>query len=189
MAFSRDLDKINREIVDSVKFSFVTKNLLGKVPPPGSPNMLKIDELQSDADSLYKSEDELIEEILKQKDVKHYQQLRYLADKHNRSVLKIRFVLMPFSFVFLLDGEKQYHIAWETLDTEEATFVWHVEKNKAVLKERLGRIDKDLGFIRNKGRQAFTETNPENFSRIIHDYTDPRKGMILWKDQLEERLI
>ena len=189
VAFSRDLDKINREIVDSVRFSFVTKNILGKVPPPGSPNMLKIDELQSAADSLYKSEDELIEEILKQKDVKHYQQLRYLADKHNRSVLKIRFVLMPFSFVFLLDGEKQYHIIWETLDTEEATFVWHVEKNKAVLKERLRFIDRDLGFIRNKGRQAFTETNPENFSRIIHDYTDPRKGIILWKDQLEERLI
>ena len=140
------------------------------------------------ADLLYKSEDHLIEEILNQKDVKHYQQLRYLADKHSRSVLKIRFVLMPFSFVFLLDGEKQYHIIWETLDTEEATFVWHVEKNKAVLKVRLGQIDKDLGFIRNKGPQAFTETNPENFSRIIHDYTDPLKGFILWKDQLEERL-
>ena len=189
VAFSRDLGKINREIVDSVKFSFVTKNILGKVPPPGSQNMLKIDELQSDASSLYKSEDELIEEILKQKDVKHYQQLRYLADKHNRSVLKIRFVLMPFSFVCLLVGERQFHIIWETLDTEEATFIWHVEKNKNVLKDKLRLIDKDLGFIRSKGRQAFTETNPENFSRIIHDYTDPRKGMILWKDQLEERLV
>jgi hypothetical protein len=189
LAFSRDLDKINREIVDSVKFSFVTKNILGKVPPPGSQNMLKIDELQSEANSLYKSEDELIEEILKQKDAKHYQQLRYLADKHNRSVLKIRFVLMPFSFVFLLDGERLFHIIWETLDTEEATFIWHVEKNKNVLKERLRSIDKDLGFIRNKGRQALTETNPENFSRIIHDYTDPRKGFILWRDELEERLI
>jgi len=62
VAFSRDLDKINRQIVDSVKFSFVTKNILGKVPPPGSPNMLKIDELQAEAASLYKSEDELIEE-------------------------------------------------------------------------------------------------------------------------------
>jgi len=189
VAFSRDLDKVNREIVDSVKFSFVTKNILGKVPPPGSPNMLKIDELQSDADSLYKSEDELIEEILKQKDVKHYQQLRYLADKHNRSILKIRFVLMPFSFVFLLDGESQFHIIWETLDTEEATFIWHVEKNKQVLKERLGFIDNDLGFIRNKGRQAFTETTQENFSRIIHDYEDPLKGFILWRDQLEERMV
>lgn len=127
-------------------------------------------------------------EILKQKDVKHYQQLRYLADKHNRSVLKIRFVLMPFSFVFLLDGEKHYHIIWETLDTEEATFMWHVEKNKQVLKERLGLIDKDLGLIRNKGRQAFTETTQENFSRIIHDYEDPLKGFILWRDQLEERM-
>lgn len=95
---------------------------------------------------------------------------------------------MPFSFVFLLDGERQYHIIWETLDSEEATFVWHVEKNKQVLKERLQLIDKDLGFIRTKGRQVFTETLPKDFSRIIHDYTDARKGFILWKDQVEERL-
>jgi hypothetical protein len=96
---------------------------------------------------------------------------------------------MPFSFVLLLDGEKQYHLIWETLDTEEATFIWHVEKNRQVLKESLRLIDKDLGFIRSNGRQAFTETNPQNFSRIIHDYTDPRKGFIFWKDQLEEHLV
>jgi len=34
------------------------KEYIGKVPPPGSQNMLKIDELQPEADALYKSEDE-----------------------------------------------------------------------------------------------------------------------------------
>lgn len=190
VAFSRDIDKINREIVDSVKFRFATKNILGKVPVPGSQNMLKVDELQPDSKALlYKTEDELLHEILQQKDAKHFHQLRYLADKHDKSILKLRFVLMPFSFVFLLSGEQQYHIIWETLDTEEATFIWHLEKNKQALRERLPLIDRDLGFIRNNGRQAFTETLPEKFSRIIHDYTDDRKGFILWKDQLEERLV
>ena len=136
----------------------------------------------------YTGFDELLAEVLKQKHSKHFHQLQYLAERHNKSVLKLRFVLMPFSFVFLLNGEKQFHVIWETLDTEEATFIWHVEKNNEALKEKLALIDKDLGFVRNKGRQAFTETNPLHFSRIIHDYTEPYKGFVIWKDQLEEQL-
>ena len=190
VAFSRDLDKINREIVDSVKFTFINKNIFGRTLVEGDPNLLKMDELQSDKKgSLYNNEDELMSEILKRKDAKHFNQIQYLAGKHDKAILKLRFVLMPFSFVFLLTGEKQFHIVWETLDTEEASFIWHIEKNKAALKEKLVLIDKDLGFIRNNGRQAFTETNPLNFSRIIHDYTEPRKGFIIWKDQLEEQLL
>ena len=34
IAFSEDLDKINRELVEAVKFRFVTKNLIGKIPRP-----------------------------------------------------------------------------------------------------------------------------------------------------------
>jgi superfamily II DNA or RNA helicase len=189
VAFSRDLDKINWEIVDSAKFTFINKNILGKIPFPNDQNLLTVEELQSDKGALYTDEDELLAEVLKQGDIKHFHQLQYLAEKHNRSILKLRFVLMPFSFVFLLNGDKQFHIVWETLDTEEATFIWHVERKKESLKEKLALIDKDLGFIRNKGRQVFTETNPTDFSRIIHDYTDLRRGFIVWKDQLEERLV
>ena len=139
--------------------------------------------------SLYKSGEELIDEILKIKDVKHYEQLRYLASKHDRSVLRVRFVLLPFSFVFLLTGEQQYHIIWETLDTEEATYIWSVEKHKSTLKSKLKEIDQDLGFIRSNGRQTFIDKPRENFSRIIHDYTDMKKGFIFWRDQLQSRLI
>jgi hypothetical protein len=50
-------------------------------------------------------------------------------------------------------------------------------------------IDEDLNTIRNKGRQSFLEKAPVNFSRVHHDYSDDRKGFIIWKDSLEERLI
>ena len=128
IAFSDDLDKINKELVEAVKFRFVTKNLIGKIPDHKTENLLAIQQLQESSldNSLYKSGEELIDEILKMKDVR--KQLRYLAAKHDRSVLRVRFVLLPFSFVFLLTGEQQYHIIWETLDTEEATYIWHVEK-------------------------------------------------------------
>ena len=191
-AASNDLEKIDREIVDGVRFRFVSQNILKKFPDVDQPNLLDIQQFQAgrtDSQSLYNSGEELLDELLRYKDVKHYHQLRYLAQKHEGSVLKIRFVLLPFSFVFLLSGSQQYHIIWETLDTEEATYIWHVTRNKTVLRNALKLIDEELGVIRTKGRQAFLENAPANFSRVLHDYSDSTKGFVLWRDLLEERLV
>jgi hypothetical protein len=51
--------------------------------------------------------------------------------------------------------------------------------------------NKKLNLFKNpfKGRQSFLEKQPENFSRLIHDYTDERKGYVIWKNHLEERLL
>lgn len=78
---------------------------------------------------------------------------------------------------------------WETLDTEEATYIWHVDKSVSTLRDALKQIDDALGVIRQKGRQAFIDGVTSNFSRVLHDYSDPMKGFILWRDALEERLI
>lgn len=77
----------------------------------------------------------------------------------------------------------------ETLDTDEATYVWHLTKTIIALKQGIMEIDKQLTQIRNEGRQAFLETNPVGFSKVLHDYSDERKGFVLWKDALEERLV
>ncbi len=130
-----------------------------------------------------------MEDILKNKKFKHHKQLHFLSQLHDRNTLKIRFVLSPFSFVFLLTGEEQYHIVLETLDTEEATYLWNFSKEKPILKMKLKEIDQSLNFIRNNGRQAFIDTQPNNFSRILHDYSDERKGFVLWKNLLEERIV
>jgi hypothetical protein len=92
-------------------------------------------------------------------------------------------------FVFLLPGEQQFHLILETLDTEEATYLWHFDKDLSLLRERVAMVDRDLQLIRNKGRQAFLANPPSNFSRIVHDYTDERKGFAVWKDMLEERML
>jgi superfamily II DNA or RNA helicase len=191
-ATSNDLEKIDREVVEGVRFRFASQNILKKFPKASQANLLDIQQVQSglmDSQALYNSGEELLDELLKYKNVKHYHQLRYLSQKHEGGVLRIRFVLLPFSFVFLLTGHQQYHVIWEALDTEEATYIWHVEKNKTVLRNALKLIDEELGVIRAKGRQAFLENAPSNFSRILHDYSDSTKGFILWRDMLEERLL
>lgn len=96
--------------------------------------------------------------------------------------------MSPFSFVFLLEGHEQFYIILETLDTEEATYMWHFEKSIPALPSRLKEIDRQMDIIRNQGRQVFLASPPNNFSRILHDYSDEQKGFVIWKDMLEERL-
>ena len=192
MAFSSDLDKINQEVIDSVKFRFVTKGIFHKKHVPGQNNLLDIKQVQGNTEDdhlLYESEEALLDAMLKIQNIRHNYQLRYLARKHDRSVLKVRFVLAPFSFVFLISGKQQYHLIWETLDTEEATYLWHIDKDKQLLQIQLNEIDADLNRIRNQGRQAYLENPPDNFSRIVHDYSDERKGFVVWKNILEEQLV
>ncbi len=189
LATSKDVEKINREVIEGVKFAFVSKNIIGKQMLQNE-NLLDINQIQSsEGNSLYTSGEELIEDILKKGTYKHQKHLQFLSQRHDRSILKIRFVLSPFSFVFLLTGKEQFHIVLETLDTEEATYLWHFPKDKPTLKTKLKEINGQLSIIRNKGRQAFLELQPENFRRIIHDYTDNKKGFIIWKDLLEEQIV
>ena len=138
---------------------------------------------------LYETNEELLKDILKNNKFKHSKHLQHLAENHLGHLLKLRFTLSPFSFIFLLQGSEQFHIILETLDTEEATYLWHFNKEIQLLPHQLKVIDQQLTIIKNQGRQAFIETNPENFSRIVHDYSNNLKGFIIWKGMLEERLI
>lgn len=192
IATSDDLERINKEIVESVKFRFIEKRFFRKQHSSDSEtNLLDFGQLQDELgdSSIYLSEEELLNDLLLNKNIRHFRQLRFLASRHDSAILKLRFVLNPFSFVFLLSGIEQYHIVLETLDTDEATYIWHIDKNRPALQQNISALDQDLNIIRNKGRHFFLENQPSNFSRILHDYSDERKGFIIWKNMLEERLI
>lgn len=189
LAHSSDLEKLNREVVEGVKFRFI-ENMIGSRRPVKE-NLLDVEQIQGGESSpgIYNSGEELLEDVLKSTKFKHNRELRYLATQHTGTIMKLRFVLSPFSFVFLLSGNEEFHIVLETLDTEEATYLWHFPKNRGKLREYLKMVDENLNIIRSKGRQDFLQSAPVNFSRIMHDYSDPRKGFVIWKDQLEEKLI
>jgi superfamily II DNA or RNA helicase len=184
LALSTDIDRINKEVVEGVKFQFLNKGLLNQFTPKKQ-NILTSDELQEQG-KIYSNAEDLLNEILKNRKYKHSQHIQYLAERHESQVMKIRFVLNPFSFVFLLSGEQNYFVVLETLDTEEATYIWHTPKSKAFLIEEVKQIDSQLSIIRENGRQAFLENSPDNFTRILHDYSDNKKGFIVWKSAIEE---
>lgn len=187
LATSQDIVNINKEIIESVKFEFLSKSFIGQIPK-AERNILTADELPVDQ-KLYENTEQILTDLLRSKSYKHARHILFLANKHERTIMKLRFVLQPFSFVFLLKGDQNYHIILETLDTEEATYIWHTDNNrKSLLIETVKKIDQELSIIRKKGRQAYLETDPQNFSKIVHDYTDNEKGFITWISQLEERL-
>jgi len=184
-ADSTDLMKIDQELIESVRFRVVDKGIESEEDSISTGDKT-VRQKQIPAHDHGR---QLLDNFLQNDKVLHFRQLRYLASKHDFTVLKLRFILEPFAFVFLLSGKEQYHLVLETLDTKEATYVWHIDKDKGLLHQGLRLIDKDLNLIRNKGRQAFIEEQPKNFSRLIHEYSDKRKGFVTWKDRLEERLI
>lgn len=186
LALSPDIERINKEVVEGVKFQFLNKGILKQFNREKK-NILTSDELQNQ-EKIYANPEELLNEILRNKQYKHSQHIQYLADRHENLVMKIRFVLNPFSFVFLLESLQSYFIVLETLDTEEATYIWRTPKSKSTLIDEIKQIDKQLNIIREKGRQPFLERSPENFAKIIHDYSDKQKGFVLWKSALEEMI-
>lgn len=193
-ASSEDVDKINRSIIDSVRFEFVKREVLTFRGKPESLSVLNtLDNLLAQknkaAGQLFKSDRDIIENILNIKNSKHYHQLKYLSSQHLSSVLKIRFVINPFSFLFLLAGDKKYHIVWETLNSEEATYIWHFEKSMDALRKGLNEIETILNEIKANSKLDYLRKEHGNFSRVIHDYSDAKSGFTMWKGMMEEKLL
>jgi hypothetical protein len=192
-AKSADIDEINHHLIESVRFEFVRSSILEpNAEAVSSKTVNTIDDLlhqHKDSTKLFTSDMELFDDILSIKKSKHYLQLKYLSSKHEAAVLKIRFVLQPFSFLFLLAGEKKYHIIWETLDSEEATYIWHSDKTRESLHNLVNEIETVLTEIKQTGRQNYLNKQHTNFSRVMHDYSDAEKGFIAWKAMIEERIV
>ena len=193
-ATSEDINKINQSIIDNVRFEFVKRKIFApRGKNESTPVVNTVDTLlnntQLTGGKLYQSDQQFIDDLLAIKNSKHYQHLQFLSSKHLSSVLKVRFVLEPFSFLFLLAGDTKYHIIWETLNSEEATYLWHFEKSIDALRAGLKEIEMILQEIKATGKHDYLKKEHTNFSRVIHDYSDSNKGFIQWKAALEEKLL
>ena len=194
-AYSPEIAKINNKLIDSVKFEFVGNFLKKRKNFDIDKSLFTMDEAfamfnneKLNSNVFYNSDKDLFDDILQISNTKHYKHLRFLSSKHAYHIMKLRFVLKPFSFIFLIEGEKMYHIIWETLDTEEATYIWHIEKNKELLKLKLNKIEDILNIIKAQGKIAYINTHDENYHRIYHDYSDFIDGFVKWKSELESNI-
>lgn len=188
LATSEDLESINKQVIDSVKFSYLDKALVKQdLGLSSRKGLLGFNQILKEG-GIYQTQEQFIKELHNNACYEHSLHIGYLASNHLYQLLKIKFVLQPFSFVFLLEGENQYHLVLETLDTKEATYIWHMNKQGFEVEQALEQLEKDLLLIRENGRQAYVDQGLENFTRIVHDYSNKQKGFSLWKDMLEQWL-
>ncbi len=193
-AKSPDIDKINKDLIDNVKFEFV-RSIKKKISVSIDKNLFTMDEYfdtfadeKFKSNTFYNNEKDFFNDLLKISNTKHYKQLRYLSSKHAHNIMKLRFIHKPFSFIFLIEGDKNYHIIWETLDTEEATYVWHIAKDINIVKLTLQKLENIINVIKIQGKTAYINTADEPFRRIYHDYSLFVDGFLKWKGDLENYL-
>ena len=190
--FSPEINKINRETIDTIKFEFVKKSLKKKPAIEIDKSLFTMDEYfemfgdeKVKSDTFYKNDRELFEDLISISQTKHYKHLRYLSSRHAHTLLKLRFVHKPISFLFLIEGDRNYHLIWETLDTREATYIWHIDKSLEQLKISLRHIEDIINIIKVQGKTAYLNSADEPFRRIYHDYSEMVDGFVKWKGELE----
>lgn len=194
-AKSPEIEKIDKQLIDNVKFEFVKSTTKKRINVEIDKTLFTMDEYfdtfaddKFKSNTFYNNDKELLEDLLTISNTKHYKHLRFLSSKHSHDIMKLRFVHKPFSFIFLIQGDRNYHIVWETLDTEEATYVWHITKDINVLKMTLRKIEDIINVIKVQGKTAYISSTDDAFRRIYHDYSDLVDGFIKWKGELENIL-
>ncbi|MFO0360750.1 MAG: hypothetical protein ACK500_02910 [Flavobacteriales bacterium] len=194
-ATSPEIEKIDKELIDNVKFEFVKSTTKKRINVELDKSVFTMDEYfdrladeKFKSNAFYNNDKELFEDLLAISNTKHYKHLRFLSSKHSHDIMKLRFVHKPFSFIFLIQGERNYHIVWETLDTEEATYVWHIAKDINVLKMTLRKIEDIINVIKVQGKTAYISSTEDAFRRIYHDYSNMVDGFVKWKGELESVL-
>ena len=136
---------------------------------------------------LFKNTEEFFENLLKKSETKHYRHLRFLSSKHNSELQKLRIVHKPFSFVFLLSSPVNVHIVWETLDTQEATYIWTFSNEKD-LQQILEQTTNTINLIIKDGKNKYLDRKEKNFNRVLHNYSDTQNGFRNWMEEIKEVL-
>lgn len=195
-ARSPEIEKIDKNFIDEVRLEGLKQALKRKNSAEVVKNLFTMEEFIDafaengfKSDAFYKNDNDLLEDFIKISNTKHYRNLRFLSSKHAHNVMRLRFVHHPTSFVFLIEGHKNNHIVWETLDTEEATYIWYLDRDISIIPTALKKIDGIMSGMKIYGKNTYISTNNDRFIRLIHDYKDIDGGFVKWKGQLEHILI
>ena len=188
-AVSEEINKISKDLIEEVKIEIL--RVAGKKEVQGDEQLYTMEEyleafVDENTQQLFRGENDFFETVIQKPGTKHHTHLRWLSGKHRHDLEKLRLVHKPFSYVFLLDSSDNYYIAWETLDTEEATFIWKFRKEAMTTDQILAETNTALNLITRNGRKEYRARLESNFGRVFHDYQDPQNGFKTWKAQMEK---
>lgn len=203
-ATSEIIKQITPELIDSVKYQRTFA--LTKEPKLSQPDksLFTSEDIFSQMNSediegnvFKQSENDILNFLLSEKDIRNKKQLTYLAGKKQSNNSKLRYTLNPnFGFLFLIEGAENNHFVWELLNSN-ATYIWSFEKGKQNLDLQFKRIESIVNTVRTSGREnykrayrnnhqdndlVFRVINHKNIgSKLVDDFPD-------WKSRLNEQL-
>ncbi len=191
LANSSEIAQIDPNLIEDVKINFTKKLIKTTFNTKKSVFTLKelfeeVTEINYTQEIFYEKE-AFFEDLLKISETKHHKHLSFLSDKHSHLIMKLRFVINPFSFIFLIEGVENYYFVWETLNTEEATYIWIENKDKK--KESLEKIIERINLIKTEGKITYINKGNENFKRIFHDYSEHIDGFEKWKNEIKQIIL
>ncbi len=193
---SPEIERINTDFIEDVKIELLKSTTKNNAFAESDKSIFTMDEYfdtftdkKVKSNIFYENDKNFFEDLIQISETKHFNHLKHLSKIHAHKIMKLRFVNKPFSFIFLFEGDKKYHIIWETLDTEEATYIWHIEKNRKVLKQKVQKIEEIINVIKVQGKTAYITSTDDPFSRIYHDYSEPVDGFLKWESELKKALI
>jgi hypothetical protein len=189
-AYSPEVEKIDENTLRAVRLQWIKQLTQKKVQQANM--VLTMEELFESVEekgmlstTFFSDEQSLADDPASVAGSIHYYNLRYLSSRHAARVMRLRFILNPFSFLFLLEGEEYYHLIWETLDTEEATYLWRIEKDVTKLKMAVGTLAHTISLLKAQGKKTYLSTSSDDCTRIFHHYNLGIEGFVKWKNELE----
>lgn len=202
---SPDIDRINEDLLDSVKrmrIAGLTKTPLQIAVDKSLFSSADIfdsfKEEEKDGNVFNQSEEEILNMLIEAGNIRNARQLQYLSGSKQSANQKLRFTLKPnFGFLFFIEGETKNHFCWELLNSH-ATYLWSFDKVGSDIKWQYKRIEEIINIIRDMGRENYKQQyrlNPAGsdliFSSIDHRDAGSalKDGFVEWQHRLRERLV
>lgn len=188
-ATSAEIDRIDPTLIEEVKFELVKSTR--RKEASDDQLLFAIDEYietftdEENVAGIFDDDSDFMDVIMERSGTKHYHHLRFLSSKQQADLQKLRVAHRPFSFVFFLAGTHQYHIVWETLDTQEATYIWSVVKDDNPVNDFVKETHEIIQWILKESKNAYLSQQDQHFTRVFHDYTDLQNGFRSWKEEIE----
>jgi hypothetical protein len=204
-AFSPQIDKINQELIDSIKYQRMIS--IPKIPSSALPDksLFTTDEIfgQLDDNNLKgnifnQSEQEILNSLNKIGKVRNIKQIEFLSGKMQSEKHRLLFTLKPdFGYLFYIEGKLNNHFVWELLNSH-ATYVWSIDKTKGDLEFQYKRIENTINLIRSNRREYYKRAYRNNqldsdivFKCIEHENIGSKfnESFPKWIHKLNEQLI
>lgn len=203
-AVSPQINRINPQMIDSIKF----QRTMALTSPPRielpDKSLFTADDIfgcfddeGSRLNAFNQSEDDILQLLIENTNIRNRQQLAYLAGKKQSEKYKLRYTLNPhFGFLFFVEGNACNHFVWELLNSH-ATYIWSIEKATSGIESQYKVIEEIINTIRVAGRDKYRQAyrgqhtlEDIDFHFIEHENIASKliDSFPKWKQRLEELL-